>query len=58
LIKNILASTDQTYLPVLPYDPLNTDPYVFKYWSDGQKFKIVYETEDPQDQSPQTAWGL
>lgn len=58
LIKNILESTDETYVPTMPHDPLDTDQYVFKYWSDGQKFKIAYETEDSLDQSPQIAWGL
>lgn len=58
LIKNILESEDNTYVPEMPGDPLNAEQYVFKYWSNGQKFKITYETEDPLDQSPRTAWGL
>jgi prepilin-type N-terminal cleavage/methylation domain-containing protein len=58
LIKDILQSPANTYVPALPEDPLNTDQYVFKYWSDGQKFKIAYETENPLDQSPMIAWGL
>ncbi len=57
-IKNVLESPDNIYIPEMPVDPLNTDQYVFKYSSDGQKFKITYETEDPSDQSPQAAWGL
>ena len=58
LIKNILESADSAYVPQMPHDPLDTGQYVFKYWSDGQKFKITYETEDPSDQSPQVAWGM
>jgi len=58
LIKKVLESSDQTYMPEVPSDPLATDQYVFKYWSDGQKFKITYETEDPNDKSPQIAWGM
>lgn len=58
MIKTVLESADKTYVPKLPRDPLATGQYVFKYWSDGQKFKITYETEDPLDQSPQVAWGL
>jgi len=60
-MKSVLESADnldETYVPEMPHDPLNTDQYVFKYWSNGQKFKITYETEDPLDQSPQVAWGL
>jgi prepilin-type N-terminal cleavage/methylation domain-containing protein len=57
-MKDILEAIDETYVPEMPHDPLDTDPYVFKYWSDGQKFKITYETEDPLDESPQVAWGL
>jgi len=57
-IKQVLESANQTYIPEMPHDPLNSGQYVFKYWSDGQKFKITYETEDPLDQSPQIAWGL
>jgi general secretion pathway protein G len=57
-IKNILESSEQTYMPAVPSDPLNTGQYIFKYSSDGQKFKITYETEDSLDQSPQVAWGL
>ncbi len=58
LIKGILESTDEIYIPEMPRDPLGIDQYVFKYWSDGQKFKIAYETEDPLDKSPMIAWGL
>lgn len=58
LIKNVLESSGNTYVPQMPQDPLNAGQYVFKYWSDGQKFKITYQTEDPSDQSPQVAWGL
>jgi len=58
LIKNVLESPANIYVPEMPHDPLDTDQYVFKYWSDGQKFKITYETEDPLDKSPQVAWGL
>src|SRR3990167_5716535 len=57
-IKKILESTKHIYVPEMPSDPLNTDQYIFKYWSDGQIFKITYETEDPLDKSPQVAWGL
>jgi len=58
MIKNTLESADETYVPEMPHDPLDTDQYVFKYWSDGQKFKIAYETEDSLDQSPRVAWGM
>ena len=58
IIKGALESPAQTYIPEMPRDPLNTDQYVFKYWSDGQKFKITYETEDRNDQSPMAAWGM
>lgn len=58
LIKNVLESAAEIYMPAVPRDPLNNGPYLFKYWSDGQKFMIAYETEDPLDQSPQIAWGL
>lgn len=58
IIKNVLESSANTYVPEMPHDPLDTGQYIFKYWSDGQKFKIAYETEDPLDKSPQTAWGL
>ncbi|MDD4901407.1 MAG: prepilin-type N-terminal cleavage/methylation domain-containing protein [Patescibacteria group bacterium] len=57
-IVPILESADQMYVPEMPRDPLDTGEYVFKYWSDGQKFKIAYETEDQTDKSPQIAWGL
>lgn len=58
IIKDVLESPADTYMPEVPRDPLDAGQYVFKYWSDGQKFKIAYETEDPLDQSPQIAWGL
>lgn len=57
-IEKILEDPEAMYMPEVPQDPLNTNDYVFKYWSDGQKFKITYETEDPADNSPLTAWGL
>jgi prepilin-type N-terminal cleavage/methylation domain-containing protein len=58
MIEQALTSPDNTYMPELPQDPLNQNLNVFKYWSDGQKFKISYETEDQGDQSPQIAWGM
>lgn len=58
MIKGILESPTNTYVPEMPHDPLDAGQYIFKYWSDGQKFEITYETEDPLDQSPQTAWGM
>ncbi|MFH1522227.1 MAG: prepilin-type N-terminal cleavage/methylation domain-containing protein [Patescibacteria group bacterium] len=57
-IRAILENEINTYMPEVPSDPLNTDQYVFKYWSDGQVFKLVYETEDPDDNSPVIAWGM
>lgn len=45
-------------MPAVPFDPLNTDGYQFKYWSDGQRFKITYATEDPNDDEVITRWGL
>jgi len=47
-----------SYMPETPVDPLNYDAYKFKYWSDGEKFKITFETEDLNDASPITAYGL
>lgn len=46
------------YMPDVPADPLNTNEYRFKYWSDGQHFKITYVTEDPDDDAVITRWGL
>jgi len=58
MIKEILENEENMYMPEVPEDPLNAGEYVFTYWSDGQKFKINYETEDTLDQSPLTAWGM
>lgn len=58
MIKDRLESSANMYVPEMPRDPLDTDQHIFKYWSDGQRFKIYYETEDPLDESPQIAWGL
>ncbi|MDO8668456.1 MAG: type II secretion system protein [bacterium] len=58
LIKDTLESAEKIYMPEVPNDPLNNNQQVFKYWSDGQEFKIAYETENPLDESPQVAWGL
>lgn len=46
------------YMPEVPVDPLNNANHQFKYWSDGDKFKITFETEDPIDASPVAAYGL
>jgi prepilin-type N-terminal cleavage/methylation domain-containing protein len=56
--KVIESSGAKPYMPEVPNDPLNNDIYNFKYWSDGQTFKIIFETEDPNDASPRIAWGL
>jgi prepilin-type N-terminal cleavage/methylation domain-containing protein len=57
-MKNILENPSNIYMPEVPADPLNTENYVFKYWSDGNTFKLVYETEDTNDNSPLIAWGM
>jgi prepilin-type N-terminal cleavage/methylation domain-containing protein len=54
----ILENVDNTYMPEVPLDPLNTDNYIYKYWSNGQKFKITYTTEDPNDKEIINVWGM
>jgi prepilin-type N-terminal cleavage/methylation domain-containing protein len=56
--KALESNDTRTYMPEVPNDPLNNDIYNFKYQSDGQTFKIDFETEDPNDESPRIAWGL
>lgn len=46
------------YMPKVPVDPLDEGEYQFKYWSNGQVFKLIYETEDVNDESPRIVWGL
>lgn len=58
-VKTLLEEANPyPYMPEVPNDPLSNDIYTYKYWSNGQVFKIYYETEDPLDASPQVAWGL
>jgi len=54
----VLEDPNNTFMPEVPLDPLNDEKYNFKYWSDGQTFKITFETEDPDDASPVAVWGL
>jgi len=56
--KALELSDPKPYMPDVPKDPLDNDLYNFKYYSDGQTFKISFETEDPNDASPRIAWGL
>jgi len=58
MITEILENPEDIYMPEVPVDPLDADEYTFKYWSDGQTFQINFETEDPNDNSPQVAWGM
>jgi len=59
VMKSDLENNDpKPYMPEVPHDPTNSGIYTFKYWSDGQTFKITYDTEDTKDASPQVAWGL
>jgi|GEM_PF-1049425 len=58
LVKDALENDDNRYISDMPVDPLNKDNYIYKYWSDGQTYKIIYETEDPNDASPQISRGL
>lgn len=58
MIKEILEDPEDIYMPEVPLDPLNEDNYTFKYWSNGQTFQISFETEDPEDNSPQIVWGM
>ncbi|MFA6171488.1 MAG: prepilin-type N-terminal cleavage/methylation domain-containing protein [Patescibacteria group bacterium] len=59
-MKASLEGTDplESYMPEVPVDPLNDDAHKFEYSSDGEKFRIAYETEDTTDASPQTVYGL
>jgi general secretion pathway protein G len=56
--KMLVSNDLRTYMPEVPNDPLNNEKYNFKYQSDGQTFKISFETEDQNDESPRVAWGL
>lgn len=57
-LKNSLAGNKTKYISELPIDPLNNDRYVYKYWSDGQKFEIIYELEDANVTETQKAIGM
>ncbi len=58
MVRQALEQDGQSYINKVPIDPINSGQYLFKYWSNGQKFKITYETEDPHDQSPVIALGM
>lgn len=57
-VVEALQNGEKVYMPEVPVDPINQEQYQFKYWSDGQTFKIWYETEDELDASPRVAWGM
>jgi len=57
-IENILENQENQYISALPEDPLNEDKYIYKYWSDGQKFEITYELEDETIGETQLALGM
>lgn len=58
ILKSALANPEKQYISELPNDPLNKDKYVFKYWSDGNKFKISYELEDTSVNKTQVVLGI
>lgn len=57
-LENFLVNSNNQYLSELPVDPLGKDEYVYKYWSDGQKFEITYELEDETITETQKAVGM
>lgn len=57
-MTSILANPENQYIANLPPEPLNKDKYVYKYWSDGEKFKITYELEDENANQTQIVLGL
>lgn len=57
IVTEALEAGQNMYMPEVPVDPLNEDNYVFKYWSDGNTFRIEYETEDDNDVSPNKLIG-
>ncbi|MFH1030704.1 MAG: type II secretion system protein GspG [bacterium] len=57
-LENFLVNSNNQYLSELPVDPLGKDKYVYKYWSNGQKFEITYELEDETITEPQKAVGM
>lgn len=58
ILKSVLENSEKQYISELPKDPLNKDKYIYKYWSDGKKFKISYELEDENINKTQVALGL
>ncbi len=58
ILKSALANPENQYISDLPVDPLNKDVYIYKYWSDGQKFEINYELEDAKNGGTQLAMGM
>lgn len=57
-LKSALENPEKQYISALPNDPLSKDKYIFKYWSDGDKFKISYELEDENISETQLALGI
>ncbi|MFH1192419.1 MAG: prepilin-type N-terminal cleavage/methylation domain-containing protein [bacterium] len=57
-LESYLLNSENQYISELPIDPLNKDEYVYKYWSDGQKFEISYGLEDAKEEKTQIAMGM
>ncbi len=53
-IKTLLAPG---YITEVPNDPINDNTYQFKYYSNGERMNIEFETEDADDASPRIIQG-
>lgn len=50
--ETIKTALEPDYMREVPYDPINDQTYTFKYYSDGLKARIEFDTEDETDSSP------
>lgn len=57
-MKSALENLANPYIANLHNDPLNKDGYIYKYWSDGENFKISYELEDENNDGTEVAVGI
>ncbi|MFH0853935.1 MAG: type II secretion system protein GspG [bacterium] len=58
LMKSTLENSKNSYIANLKNDPLNKEKYVYKYWSNGDNFKISYTLEDKNSGGTEIIMGL
>jgi len=57
--QTLKKALEPEYMPEVPIDPLSEKEYVYKYWSNGKRAKIIHKIENgSKPDKTRVVWGI